>query len=263
MAKYYPLALTDENLHPARVKFHIFERHDTKSSSPLDEIYLYMPENAVNPQSVSWDNAKFGYGGKLFEGGVNSATEAWDTWGANLTTEGLGGNIAEFATNVGYRAGLSIGNASAAIMGSSATGEDVLAHVHGRIPNPYIVKIFRGHDFRTFGFSFKFAPFNVSDCFEIHNIIKSFRAYSLPEHSSNATFLDYPMEFQIEYQWKGRRNEWLHKFKRAVLTTINLNYTSQGMFSVHRNGFPTSIEFTMSFTEIEKLFRSEVMNEGY
>ncbi len=76
-------------------------------------------------------------------------------------------------------------------------------------------------------------------------------------------FLGYPREVQVAYKWKGDDNPHLHKFKRSVITGVDVDYTPQSMFAVMRNGMPACISMTLKLAEIELVLRDDVLNEGF
>lgn len=66
----------------------------------------------------------------------------------------------------------------------------------------------------------------------------------------------------MAYKWRGESNKYLHKFKRSVITALDVDYTPNGMFAVMRNGMPACIQVSMKLSEIELVMRKDV-DEGY
>lgn len=260
MALSYPGDLASQN---ACITFQAFTRPSVTDSSQSEKIMLPMPEQFANPQSVNWDSSKFGYMGRMLAGGFRDAYQQ----------DGIRDSMSAFADymsanndntwdTVKGHMGINVTTFAGSVVGSAATAGDLAADATGTIPNPYMVKVFRGMDFRTFAYAFKLAPYNAGDCDTINEIIKTFRKFSLPEKAQNDAFLKYPHEFEIEYQWQGAANPYIHKFKRCVLTSVNVDFTGAGMFSVHHNGFPAHIQLNLQFSEIVKLFHDDV-EDGY
>lgn len=264
---WYPDNLQSETEHPATLQFKFFERKDVTSSSPLDTIDLYMPEQTSNPSTLHWSQESFGFVGNALAGAARAADGSFSS-GQGLITAGMTGarTAAAEAAGIGdliaTRFLANAGSAAAGLMGGNVSAEGLMGEVMGKIPNPYLTAVFKGIDFRSFAFTFKFYPFREKDCDTIHDIIKLFRAHSLPHYKSDDTFLGYPSECQITYKWRGKDNKYLHKFKRAVCTAIDVDYTPNGMFSVTRNGFPTDITMSTKWTELEIVTRPDI-EEGY
>lgn len=244
----YPASLSDVNQNPAWMEFQFYERKSPRSSPPDDVVSLYMPESVSQPSTVSWDTEKFGFVGNAVVTGGNG-----DVVGA--VGDGLG---------IAYERGKANLQAAAANRLGGRVDAEAIMSAQGKVPNPYLTMLFRGVDFRTYSFSFKFFPYTERDSDVIHDIIKTFRANSLPDYASESsnTFLGYPKEVEVAYKWKSTDNPYIHKFKRSVLTAVDVDYTPQGMFAVMRNGMPACIQVNLKLSEIELVMRKDVA-EGY
>lgn len=250
MLHTYPANIGDAEKQPASIMFSFYERDSYLTSTPSDIIHLYMPEDVNQPSTVAWDAEAFGFLGNLATGGrqggaqaigMEAATRAWETGRSNIASK--------------------IVNK----MGGEVSAEGYMGESQGKIPNPYITMVFKGVDFRKFQMEFKFAPFSERDCDTIDGIIKAFRANSLPPGTGankGPAFLGYPQEVEAKYLWMGKDNKWIHKFKRSVITGVDVNYAAAGMFSTQRNGFPTNIIVSLSFSEVEIILRDDIA-EGY
>lgn len=255
----YPKALADEELNPASIMFSFFERKTVSSSSIDDTIQLYMPQSASQPSTVSWDSEKFGFVGNAI---AKAGAESLNGGTAQSVINNVGKNTAGFGELLKLSVGANLGSAAAQLVGGNVTAEGLIGAVAGKVRNPYLTMVFRGIDFRSFAYTFRFYPFSESDCYLIDGIINTFRANALPDYEPGSAFLTYPKECQISYWWKGKPNPWLHRFKRSVCTAIDVDYTPSGMFSVMRNGFPAEIVVSTKWSEIEIVTRKDV-NEGF
>lgn len=238
----YPPNIGNPDNQPASIMFSFYERESYKKSSPTDIIHLYMPETAAAPATTSWDAEAFGFVGATVSGG-------------------RGFSLGDTASRALHQGGANIAAAVVNKMGGQVSAESLMGEMMGKIPNPYITMVFKGVDFRKFQFEFKFAPFSEKDCDIIDAIIKAFRGNSLPPGSGankGPAFLGYPMEVETKYLWMGKDNPWLHKFKRAVITGVDVNYAAAGQFSSMRNGFPTNINVTINLSEVEIVLRDDV-----
>lgn len=251
MALIYPPNLQDVEKNPAVIQFQFYERKSIKDSAPEDAIQLYMPQSVSQPSTVSWDTEKFGFVG-------NAVAQGIKTRGDSFSESDLGSAMSLAASRAGY----SIASKAAGLLGGNVSAEGLMGEASGKIPNPYLTMVFRGVDFRTFTFSFKFAPFSEKDCDTINDIIKTFRKNALPPGKAGEPFLGYPRECDISYHWKGEDNKFLHKFKRSVCTAVDIDYTGQGMFAVMRNGMPANIVVNTKWSEIELVLRDDV-EQGY
>jgi hypothetical protein len=147
----------------------------------------------------------------------------------------------------------SIGNV-AGDLGSATTGA---------IVNPFLTQIFRGVNFRNFAYEFNLTPFHPEDCQTILDIVKTFRKWALPAGEATDWKLGYPGEVEIQYQFFGEENPWIHKFKRSVITSIDVVYTGAGQWGMMRNGFPAETVIKLTLSEIEIVTRPDVENFNY
>lgn len=254
---YYPKNLVNMDLNPAFIQLTYFHRDDQLRLAPKSTISLSMPEQISQPSTVSWDNEKFGMAGKILSDGMKKLG------GSNEGTMDISSMVDAVSQRVKQGAMFNVASVASRALGGTASAEGMMGEVSGRIPNPYVTAIFRGVNFRTFDYVFKFTPLSEDDCTLINNIIKEMRSNALPESLDSSAFLSYPYECQIAYFWKGKQNKWLNRFKRAACTKIDVNYAGTGSFTAMRNGFPTQIIVSTTWTELELVTRSDVTEGGF
>lgn len=262
MALYrYPRNLENVNLHPGIIQFQFFERHQVQRLIPSDTIQLYMPEQASAPSSVSWDSENFGFLGNTVANMMKSGQSATDM---ESTINGALDRVKHQAVFSTTAAGIGkINERTGGMFGGTPSATGLGGEVAGKVPNPYLTCVFRGVDFRNFNFTFKFTPLNESDCDLISNIITTMRKHAYPYYMDESAFLSYPSECMIAYFWKGKLNPFMHRFKRAVCTGIDVDYTSAGTFATLRNGMPAHITLSTQWKEIEVVTRQDIEYLGY
>lgn len=256
----YPNSIgSNTEVNPGWIQFNVFERKSPKNSVPLDTINLYLPSSMRNPSTTSWGNDSLGILGNTLVSGIDSVSSG------NVSLGGVASGGWEMLKRIGY--GMAGAAASSVVRkaGGSVSSESLMGAVTGQVANPYLTALFKGVDFRTFEMSFKFVPISEKDCETIDNIIRTFRGAALPpgEGAKQTAFLGYPNEFEISYIWRGKENKYLHKFKRCVLTGVDVDYTGMGMWSAMRNGFPAESNMTLRFSEIEIVLRDDVKKGNY
>ena len=120
--------------------------------------------------------------------------------------------------------------------------------------NEPVQQYFRGLDFRTFDFDWKFIPKDLQEWKTVKGIIETLNKHAHPEivNNYNSKFYNYPAEFILEFQHKGRLNKNLPKIGRCVCASVEVGYSSNRMVT-HDNGEPVEIDLSLSFVEMEKL----------
>ena len=259
MALYrYPRNINNVNLHPGIMQFQFFSRDGFVKSTFSDTVQLYSPEQANSPSTVSYDTENFGMAGKKMAEMLRSGTNAQDVKGT------ISGMMDKMKHQAIFNTTAEMVNKVNGIFGdSNLTGQGLGGQVAGKIANPYMTVVFRGVDFRKFSFTFKFTALSEDDCTTINNIIKTFRKHALPYYADQTAFLNYPSECGIAYFWKGKLNEFLPRFKRAVCTGVDVDYTSGGTFAMFRNGMPIHITMSTTWQEVEIVTREDVESYNF
>lgn len=162
---------------------------------------------------------------------------------------------------------LHLGNtfdAAAAYGLQTAPNSGALQKLSKTAPNPMKEQIFRSVDYRTFTFSYRFAPRNEKEASNALNIIDQFKFHMHPEFKDQTGFLYlFPSEFDVVYYTGGNENDKIHKHTSCVLTEVNLNYTPNGMFNTFPNGMPTQIEMQLTFKELATLDKAKIQSGGF
>ena len=104
----------------------------------------------------------------------------------------------------------------------------------GQAINPQLQVLFKGVGFRTFQFDFVLTPYSQSESDEIQKIIKEFKLAAAPRIKTTSffdegMFLEVPDLFEIEFFYKGKANDKVHKIGRCVLENINVDYAISGL----------------------------------
>lgn len=248
---HYPRSIGSEDAAlPSWIQFVVFAREDIKGSSPISTINLYMPEETSQPSTVKWAERELGAAGA----GVNVYRQTGGDFGKAVTAMGAAAG-ATAATNLLQAAAsrFSVNYDAAAGVASAALGKTI---------NPYLTAVFEGVGFRDFAFKFKFSPHTESDCQVIDDIVKEFRMAALPDQTMKGALFTYPHEVQIEYKFQGRKHPWLKSFRRSVIEYVDVSYGVGNQWTTFRNGFPTLIQLTLKFKEIQLVLRKDV-EEGF
>ena len=134
----------------------------------------------------------------------------------------------------------------------------------GKILNPYKEQLFNSMGFRQFAFNYKFNPKDMSEYNNVKAIIETFKYHMHPERVNDGLFLQYPSEFEIEYQYKGSENTHISKISTCALTDLKVTYGNQDSFTTVQgtNGAPAEINMQLGFTELE-ILSNERIADGY
>jgi hypothetical protein len=262
---HYPQFITRAGT--SYVHFTIYERNNRdvpvgmvvnpEANDPIREIFIYMPERAAIPSTTAWDTENLGM--VLGQALPRMRDDGFMKGIANTLKE-AGAAMGNTAMNYAYFNSMAH---AAQLAGLNLTSGVAMGVLGQKIPNPHVTLLFRGVNLRTFEFSFKLYPHDIKERDAIQHIIACFRAYALPEANERDFFLGYPPFFNIQYYYNKNESEYLNRFKKCALVSVDTDYTLSGMWSLTRDGFPTEINLTLRFTEEELVLRDDVLNKGY
>jgi hypothetical protein len=148
-----------------------------------------------------------------------------------------------------------------AIAGGTS-GADVLAAVTRTRTNPFREVLFESTDYRDFTFRYRFFPKSKQETDKVKSIIEQFKVHMHPSLPENKLFFIYPSEFEIEYYYKNKKNDYLNAIARCVLTDMQIDYGG-AQFSTFADGAPVEIGLTLKFTELEQMTQEGIRKYGY
>lgn len=128
--------------------------------------------------------------------------------------------------------------------------------------NPFRETLFESVDYRNFSFRYRFFPKNSTESQKIKNIINVFKVHMYPELTAQKLFYIYPSEFDIQYFYKDKENDYLHRFTRCALTDMTVDYGGE-QFATFQDGAPVEISLSLNFIELESLTSQAVEKYGY
>ncbi len=128
--------------------------------------------------------------------------------------------------------------------------------------NPFRETLFESVNYRSFTFRYRFFPKSVSESRRIKDIIQLFKIHMHPELTAQKLFYVYPSEFDIQYFYKDKENDYLHKFTRCALTDMAVDYGGE-QFSTFQDGAPVEVGLSLTFTELESLTSGAIDSYGY
>tara|TARA_A200000159_G_C7330367_1_gene342661 strand:- start:1032 stop:2381 length:1350 start_codon:yes stop_codon:yes gene_type:complete len=122
---------------------------------------------------------------------------------------------------------------------------------------------FKGVDRRSFQYTFKMTPKNAREADEIKKIVAAFKINMMPEYKEGKRdTLNYPATFDIEYHYKGKRNDYLNRVSECFLENVQVQYGGDRYktFDPHNSegAPPVETSVTLAFKEIEIMHREKI-----
>ncbi|CAL9983550.1 baseplate tail tube cap [Vibrio phage K469] len=132
----------------------------------------------------------------------------------------------------------------------------------GTRSNPFVEVLFNGTTNREHPMQFKFSPKNSDESLTVREIIRRLKFHMYPEFKfkqHDSSYMLHPSIFDLTFmvmrENDGVRNPWLHRMSTCALTNCQVNYTSEGDYTVHGDDAPTQIIVDCTFVELEQLHK--------
>ena len=146
--------------------------------------------------------------------------------------------------------------------------------------NPNTELMFQSVDMRNFALKFKLVPRNAKESKEINQIVKVFKACTLPLRDPGqvmgfndadkpinkgivSAFIGVPNLCRVSFMRGATEHKVLPRYKMLAVTEVDVNYTPDGTYATYRNdGQPVAIELTINFQETKINFAEEVLSDS-
>jgi len=224
----------------------------------LNSIQLYVPTAPNASYGAKWNNTSVGaVGGGILSGAIGlpeDMSSIGDTIanvvsGNSPTANAVARSVIQGAANLPSQ------------LGGTQLG-DVFDIATKTTLNPFREQLFEQMDFRSFGFTYTFAPRNETELDAVMNIIQLFKYHMHPELTEGSTVMIYPSEFNIEYMYKSGRNQYVNKISSCALTNLDVSYGGADFTTFKGTaGAPSQITMRLKFTELEMLVRQKTEND--
>ena len=115
--------------------------------------------------------------------------------------------------------------------------------------------MFNGVTTRAFKFSFKLTPRDKEESKVVKQIIRTLKLNMAPKITINdANFLRSPNVFDLSYRRGKEMHPFLNRFKQCALTSMNVNYTGDGVYATYHDSTPVSMVMDLTFKELEPIY---------
>ncbi len=223
-------------------------------------IAMYMPSSVQVTYGTKYDDEAIG-GLAAAASSIYQATAGATNFGDAL--KGQLGNIAEDVKKKGLKVVLDIAD------GAGITGaRNAFEITTGAVIADRMELAFKNVDRRSFQYTFKMIPRNSREAEEIRKIVFAFKSNMLPEmlEGRNRDTMTVPNTFNIQYMYKGKENDYIHRVSECFLDNVQVAYGGDRYktFEPHADDGAPPVEttLTLAFKEIEIITRERVF-EGY
>ena len=240
-------------------------------------IFLYTPAGIGTNYGIEYspvETGMFGAVSKGVSGLPAGVSKTLKSFGAQFKEHGIMGAL----QHTSYADLMSAGND--AFKAGGALTRSIVENIVGEglkaagqaslntMGNPHMELMMVAPQFRSFTFSYTFAPRNQTELDSTHNIIKTFKYHMLPSIVGERTehVLDLPSQFEVRYMFKHKENLYLPKISRCYCDSVDVNYTPNDKFTTFKGdgkgASPNIIKMGLKFTEME-IMTKDTIASGY
>ena len=259
---------------------------EKKASDELSTVYLYMPEDVSSSFAADWGDKSFTNVQRdaLRLAGATAAGRAGATGAAAIDAAR---NAAGRVNSLIAQAVTSGINNIPGNIGGANNINQTLGSTVGTVLNPNVELLFNSFGLRKFNHTWKFAPQSKPEAEEIKKIYNTFKKASLPKYGTagnelfnkikeglikkdpeaekldrevniNNNYIGVPNLVQVKYKKGAALHPWLPKWKLAVITGVEINFTPDGTFATYDDGSPVATSMTVSFQETKLVYGNEI-----
>ena len=243
-------------------------KHDSKYAKMMEgstrlatSIALYMPPSVQTSYSPQYTDVEVG-------GIAEGLTAVKDM----VMAIASGGKVTDAMVQRGTEgAEQAVKKGAANVMDAFAPGIRALAQIDaGKIISNKMELSFEGVGRREFSYTFNFLPKSEQEAKVVDEIVNMFKFHSMPEFEGmTGRTMTIPDTFDIEYMYRGSRNNFLNKISTCFCTGVQVAYGGDRYIAyettsgVHGDGNPPQkTALTLNFKEMEIITRERI-NEGY
>ena len=151
-------------------------------------------------------------------------------------------------------------------VGINVDVDQFLTRETGAAINPNLELLFAGPQLRTFSFVFNFAPNSTEEAKVVRMIHRWFRQGMLAQKTTDfgnggSLFLGSPNVFRLCYKNNKRRIKGLNTFKICALTSVQIDFTPDGVYQSYDDGEgvsqPVRSTMKLDFNELTPIFAND------
>lgn len=242
------------------------------SFSKKDELYLNMPSDIGSNFGGQWGGkditALAGFGLKNVAAPISQAVTGKGQEAVQSIKQFFTGTtITNALSALGEDALKELGNQFANLpgLGSNLTANDVLALSSGTIVNPNTELLYGGAGLRSHGYSFKMIPQTKTEAQNVIKIVDRFKQACAPKKSNVkigdttvTNFIGLPDIVKIYFMNASGENIYLPRYKPSAITSVSVDYITEGQYVGMRDGEPIGVSLTIALTELKMIFSEEI-----
>ena len=244
-----------------------------------DEIVITMPNDIASNFTGDWGSFNMTGLGRAAMGSVAAVVRA----GTDITKGkgSISGLISGFGntlqSGVSAAAGGLVEDSLRAIaeginqvpgLGGNFSANSILGLTSSYILNPNTELLYGGTQLRKHGYRFKMIAQSENEANDILKIADAFKIAAAPKGQdqsflglTNRNFIGIPDVCKVSFHLAsdaGKDHPYLPKYKMSAITSVSVDYITEGQYMTFRDGKPIGINLTIELTELKLVFSDEI-----
>ncbi len=209
-----------------------------------DNIFLPLPQQMVDTHHVNYSQEELGLLGAGALGALTATPGIMNSSLASLSAQVDSGQTADAAGGI---LGRSTIQAASSFGPTRSIAQGAMAYA-GVAPNQFLTILLKGPSYKKYTFNITISPRNLQQSNRLRDLIKFFNNSMAPSLRGGNLFFGFPKVFKLKMM---PNEEYMYKFKPAVLENFSINYTPGGMPAFYKSGAPEAVTMSLSFLELE------------
>ena len=221
---------------------------------------LPLPQDLSDMNSFEYEPIEFGGSTQFLDSVYNMITLGMDK-----------GNTVEVANDAGVGSALVAGAMTTLDVIGSENAKNAVRAKARQTANPNLEALFKSSNLRTFQFSWNITPLTSGDSKQLNFFVSEFKKAIYPGSGSltlttanAAQLLFFPYEFVVSFYAQGIQggSKLIFSTAACACTDLTVQYTPNGGYNTHIDGYPTALSISATFQEMYALSRNDIEKLG-
>ena len=224
---------------------------------------LPLPQDLSDMNSFEYEPIEFGGTTQFLDSVYNTITLGMDKGNTvNVSDSSTGGG--EIGSGL-----VAAGMTTLDVIGAENAKNAVRAKAR-QTANPNLEALFKSSNLRTFQFSWNITPLTSGDSEQLNSFVSEFKKAIYPGSGSlaitgnAAQLLFFPYEFVVSFYAQGIQggSKLIFSTASCACTDLTVQYTPNGGYNTHIDGYPTALSISATFQEMYILSRNDIEKLG-
>ena len=241
------------------------DNYSSNKEKVIGTVLLPIPQSVIDNVGVDWGDSQLsGFAAAGVAAGMAAMQSDTLVGGADKLLKGGSNAVSQLFKEGGVSqdAASSFFAAQAVkVFNSNVNPQEIVTRTTGQVLNQNLELLFKGVQLRSFNFSFKLTPRDVTESNTIKQIIRLFKQNMSGKkngaNNAGGLFLSSPNIFKLCYKTGGKKHAYLNSFFPMAMKSVGVNYTNAGTYATYEDTTPVNMKMTISLQEINPIYNED------